>query len=164
MDWLLLDTICSQSLWLLQLWEQLKSDADASFSGASALILRSEDAQQAAAAFEEKLDSAKMYAYIDPKSPCEVPCASTIALVTRRKADTADRKLQDTKTAAEKAISSASDAMAGCMAGQQGSTPESLDRLAISRLDRWRKAHPTAASFQASTADIDSACAAYQCY
>ena len=45
----------------LQLWEQLKSDADASFSGASALIKRSQDAQQTAAAFQEKLDSAKMY-------------------------------------------------------------------------------------------------------
>lgn len=43
--------------------------------------------------------------------------------------------------------------MAGCMAGQQGNTPESLDRLALSRLDGWRKAHPTAGSFQASKAD-----------
>ena len=46
---------------LLQLWEQLKSDADSTFSNASALITRSADAQQAAASFQEKLDNAKLY-------------------------------------------------------------------------------------------------------
>lgn len=81
--------------------------------------------------------------------------------MTCRKADAADHKLQETKAAAEKAIGSASDAVAGCMAGQQGSTPESLDRLAVSRLDRWRKAQPTTTSFQARKAETSSPCTAH---
>jgi len=43
----------------LQLWEQLKSDADSAYSSASELIKHSEGAEEAAAAAEAKLDTAK---------------------------------------------------------------------------------------------------------
>ncbi|KAL3148771.1 hypothetical protein ABBQ38_014181 [Trebouxia sp. C0009 RCD-2024] len=49
-----------------QLWEQLKSDADSTFSDASALITRSADAQHAAASFQEKINHAK--AYVAPQN------------------------------------------------------------------------------------------------
>lgn len=43
----------------MQLWEQLKSDADAAYGNASELLQKSELAEEAAAAADAKLGDAK---------------------------------------------------------------------------------------------------------
>ena len=68
-----------------------------------------------------------------------------------RKADTADLSFQQANSAAQKEIQSASDALTSSFTDQQGSTPESLNSLALSRLDRWQQAHPSASGFQVTT-------------
>ncbi|DBA81104.1 TPA: COP9 signalosome complex subunit 8 [Trebouxia sp. C0005] len=107
-----------------QLWEQLKSDADAAYKDASDRLKKSEHAEEAAAAAEAKLGDAK------------------------KKADTADLNFQQTNSAAQKEIQTASDALTSSFTDQQGSTRESLNSLALSRLDRWQQAHPSASGFQ----------------
>ena len=68
-----------------------------------------------------------------------------------RKGENADRSLQQANSAAQKEIQTASDSLTSSFTDEQGSTPESLNSLALSRLDRWQQAHPSASGFQVTT-------------
>ena len=133
---------------MLQLWEQLKSDADSAYSSASELLDHARHVEEAAKAAEAKLTEAKKEGSFVSDTPAYSGTWITCEHAWCRKADSADLKVQQGSTAAQQRIEAASDALSGSLTARQGSTPEGLDSLALSRLDRWRQAHPSVSGFQ----------------